>query len=516
MSRELHYTEVLNMYQSGTKIYYSTNDLTVNYVVPVSPDCSYKVAMTEIGNRLRVAFTTSNPMTAAADISCVSIVENPTFSVGYTINYKPTVQGYLVVYVSNAGEHPTISITEKDDGYAFVATEATSSKTLTASINAKAGDWILCTVTTRSNTTLPTDWEILHTSQVLSSSSQRMSMLCKKVDEDGTVSFAVSQSNSERIYVTLIAFHDIGGFRYVEGSERFYDSDSYSSFEVTRPAYGTVVWAMSAHMWSTSSPFPLWECSDISSVALTLPNTAQGRQANFVDSDEGVSRTFISAGGESTPTIIDYVVVTPPAYSPSGSAEFSTTAVRNLASLHKGKVSWNEDKPDGTTVNVYARLSAGDYEACENGGDISCIVPGKDYSGETLFIKVELSTTIPTETPRLSSLFVQLLNEGDDHIIVLEMGTGNTTGIQNAIGEVVVDYRGGTLMGEGGMVPSFNMPFLPKNLTYEGHQNDVEHIDVSIDGNTDLMRVYHRDTAGPGHISVSIDVVSSLIRVDDI
>lgn len=516
MGRELEYAEVLNIYQSGSTIYYDTDYKTVNYVVPVSPDCTYTVVMTEIGNRLRVAFTTSNPIITAADMPCTSIVENPTYSAGYTLRYKPTTPGYLVVYVSNAGEHPVISISEEDDGYAFVSVEANSVKTLTASIDTKAGDWVLCTVTTRSTTTFPEDWEILHTSQVLNNSSQRMSMLCKKIDETGTISLSVSQSNSDRIYITLIAFHNIGGFRYYEGSELFYNSDSYSRFEVAHPGHDRIVWAMTSPLWAPSSPFSPWACSDISSLVLSVPQTVQRRQANFVDSDDGTTRTFIPGGTTNTSAIIDYVEVIPASYYPSGSAEFSITAVRDMATLCQGKLAWDEDKPDGTDISVYAKLSVGDYEVCENGGDIPCIVRGRDYSNETLFVKVELSTIVQNETPKVSNLTLQMYNEGDDHIIVLEMGTGNTTNIQNAIGEVLVEYAGGTLIGEGGMVPNFSIAFLPENLIYEGHQHDIEHIDMGIDVDTELVRVYHRDRNGPEHIDVSIEVASSLIHVDDI
>ena len=328
MAKELQYTEVLNIYQSGSTIYYAASDLTVNYVVPVSPDCTYTIVMTEVGNRLRVAFTAHNPIITAADMPCISIVENPAFSAGYTLRYKPSAVGYLVVYVSSAGEHPTISISETDDGYAFVAKEATSDKTLTASINAKAGDWVFCSVVTRSAATFPDDWELLNNSSVLDNLSQRMAMLCKKVDSSGAVNFTVSQSAAARIYVNLITFHNIGGFKYVEGSELFYNSDVYSRFEVARPGHKTVLWAMTSPLWTTSSPYPGWNCPEIASMAIQLPSTTQQRLANFIDADGGDARTFVPGETANTSAIIDYVIVIPPAYSPNGSAEFSTDALK--------------------------------------------------------------------------------------------------------------------------------------------------------------------------------------------
>ena len=108
------------------------------------------------------------------------------------------------------------------------------------------------------------------------------------------------------------------------------------------------------------------------------------------------------------------------------------------------------------------------------------------------------------------------MDEQDDHILILELGTGNTTSIQNAIGEVTVDYAGGTLMGEGGMVPNFSRTFRPEGLAYEGHQHDIERIDVDISARSELIRVYHHDRNGPEHISVSASATSALIHVDDL
>lgn len=200
-----------------------------------------------------------------------------------------------------------------------------------------------------------------------------------------------------------------------------------------------------------------------------------------------------------------------------GIAEFSSIVIRHMPNIISGLISWKSEIPQGTSVKVYSKLSNVEYSECKSGGKIQCIVPGKDYSNETLTIKVEMSTEDATITPSIYDILIQLLNDGDDHIVVLELGTGTTTNIQNSIGEVNVEYAGGTLKGEGGMIANFASTFLPKDLAYEGHQNDVEHIEVSdISTDLNLIRVYHSYINNLDHVSVSVSVETSLIHIDDI
>ena len=111
-----------------------------------------------------------------------------------------------------------------------------SGTSLTAEIAVQAGQWVLATVTTRSATAYPDGWTLVHESAALNSSNsnQRMAMLCRKADADGTARCTVTQSSAARIYLNLIAFagDDVAGFAYCEGSELLQNSQA-SSF--TRP-----------------------------------------------------------------------------------------------------------------------------------------------------------------------------------------------------------------------------------------------------------------------------------------
>lgn len=316
MSRMLTYIPKVDIYVASDKtIYYAIDENTVNYIIQVCPNSTYTVTMTEMSTRLRVAFTTTNPLTTTSNITGVTLILNDdNYSAGKSFTYKSTQYGYMVLYVSNSGEYPNISIETDgvggDDIYNIYCNEVSSGTALTAPVYADAGDWVLATVTTRSDTAYPDDWELLHVSQITTESTQRMAFLCKRAEANGLLDISITQSNSGRMYINLISIRDIGGFRYIEGSENFYNSnDSGPSFSVQRPYNGHIIWGCSANLWSTASPYPPWICAEISHPVIGLPQTVQQRQANFIDDDAGDERTFITDG--LTSAIIDCVEVLP-------------------------------------------------------------------------------------------------------------------------------------------------------------------------------------------------------------
>lgn len=114
--KELDYDVLVDFFPSSGAINYSVNDQTINYAVPVVKYSTYTVTMTEVGNRLRAVFTTVDPAMITANVSATDIVMNPTFSVGYKFTYFAKADGWLVVYVSNSGERPKISIVTNGAG----------------------------------------------------------------------------------------------------------------------------------------------------------------------------------------------------------------------------------------------------------------------------------------------------------------------------------------------------------------------------------------------------------------
>lgn len=188
--------------------------------------------------------------------------------------------------------------------------ETTGGTTLTGDISAKAGDWILATVTTRSATTFPSDWTVLRSSTVLdsSASNQRMFFLCKQVTEGGVQSITVTQTDSARIYINLLCFAGIQGFKYHSGTE-VYSNTGEKTVTVTRPAYDLVVWGCTTNLWASSSPYGVWLCDDLPAYSLT---GVQARQANFIDNDPSVTQRVFTPSPNSDgakPYIIDCVEV---------------------------------------------------------------------------------------------------------------------------------------------------------------------------------------------------------------
>lgn len=203
----------------------------------------------------------------------------------------------------------------------------------------------------------------------------------------------------------------------------------------------------------------------------------------------------------------------------SGYIEFATDLLQRAGSLAASKITWLEDVPEGTSLSVFSKVSSGSYGLCSNGGSLFGVKPGSDYSNETLFLKVEMSTEDPLLTPSLSDLFVQILGMGDDHILVLSFNPGNVNSIQNAVGEVQVSYDGsGSLKGLGGPVLAFDKAFTPVGLDPKNNPHDVEHLDVSeISAVSKLLRVYYHNTKADEHIGItSITSTCALIPISDI
>lgn len=202
------------------------------------------------------------------------------------------------------GSEPSISTTWK----CFKTTGGTS---LTGTLDVEEGMWVLATVTTRSVTTYPDDWTLLHESTPLNNDNinQRMSFLCKKAESSGTISITITQSSSAIIYINLIGIKGINGFKYNEGSE-YYTNSTYSSYAMARPSYKKIIWGLSCVSWASSSPYGDWTCDELAGKPISLIEDAERRQANFIDKLPSVNKRF--RPNATTACIIDYVIVLEP------------------------------------------------------------------------------------------------------------------------------------------------------------------------------------------------------------
>lgn len=190
--------------------------------------------------------------------------------------------------------------------------EQTTATSLTKSIKAKAGEWLLATVSTRSETTFSEGWEVLSQSAMIATgnSQQQMFFLCKEALEDGEYALEVTQASSARIYINLLAVPDIKGFHHYEGSE-FSTNVTTQSIAIDRPPFENIIWGCSAITWNATVPYGKWQCDTLHPMCYN-DTKAQPRQANFMDTDITVDkRTFSPSVSDGSVMIIDFVEAMP-------------------------------------------------------------------------------------------------------------------------------------------------------------------------------------------------------------
>lgn len=231
-----------------------------------------------------------------------------------------------------------------------------------------------------------------------------------------------------------------------------------------------------------------------------------------------VDYSFLSDGaGQFILSTDAYPIIT--AHVPFGCVEFSTTAIRKVSNVKDSSIWWDANVPENTTLKIFTKLSNGAYVQCESGGKIECVESNADLSAETLYIKVEMTTSDVFKTPALDSIKFVIYDQADTTRIVLLFPSGTPNSIQRAVGDVTIAYDGsGTLTGQGGPVLAFEQKFTPKNLDPKNNPYKEEHIELSnIQATSNLKRIYHSDSFEPEHIDItSITGVCALISINDI
>lgn len=161
-----------------------------------------------------------------------------------------------------------------------------------------------------------------------------------------------------------------------------------------------------------------------------------------------------------------------------------------------------------TSIKLYTKVDGGAYAEATNGGDI----PGLPDGPCTLSIKAELETEADWKTPKLDKILVR--SDTDKKVLMLTSAIPN---FSSAIGNITVSYDGhGGLRGEGGNAAAFTGTFTPTNLTWKGHQNDEEHIEVDIDADVDLIAIVYRNTKEDEHIELTLSAAIALIDIHDL
>ena len=181
-------------------------------------------------------------------------------------------------------------------------------------------------------------------------------------------------------------------------------------------------------------------------------------------------------------------------FKPSGNAILTLS---NYVAGGGDSLFWIADIPENTSLNLYTKVNNGAWKQVRSNGGM---IDGLPSGACTLQIKAEMTTTDNTKSPKLTGLSIR--NSTDKKILVLTSAPPN---FSSAIGNMTVNYDGlGGLSGLGGPTAPFSGAFTPTGLTWKGHQNDEEHINVSMSATAGTTLItYHSAQNDNEHLSVS-------------
>lgn len=206
-----------------------------------------------------------------------------------------------------------------------------SGTSISGTVNAKAGDYVLATVSARSALTIPDSMTYLYKGNVFASNdvNQSMSFAYQKIAEDGTYTYTFKQATAGRMYLSLIVLSDIDGLSY--SGKYHIEVRSKTPVSVPEKSDGDMlVWGCSSTVWLTSdtSNSKSWITNpdDLTYIG-GASNSGQSRQANFIDFGTGaVNRTFLPyENTDDLVFVVDAVEIIPKTITPSPSPSPSPT-----------------------------------------------------------------------------------------------------------------------------------------------------------------------------------------------
>lgn len=232
----------------------------------------------------------------------------------YSDSNKPCKYKFLAIAMENHSDaeiiencaflHEKYSIPVGLGINASVWVESTGSTTLTGSINTISGTDVVAIVTTRSDTTFSSGWELIATTPIFSSTTQRAYVL-KKTATSTSESIVATQEVSNRIYIELLSFSRT--ITLTKNWEFAISSDDQQTYTAPAKVAGQkVLWVWSANLWSTSSPYGKWATTPNDIVRYSATTDVQDRQAVFFDNGRGAAaaRTFTSVSNTSAAALM--------------------------------------------------------------------------------------------------------------------------------------------------------------------------------------------------------------------
>ena len=207
-----------------------------------------------------------------------------------------------------------------------------SGTSISGTVNAKAGDYVLATVSARSALTIPDSMTYLYKGNVFASNgaNQSMSFAYQKIAEDGTYTYTFKQATAGRMYLSLIVLSDIDGLSY--SGKYHIEVRSKTPVSVPEKSDGDMlVWGCSSTAWlnsDTSNSISWITNPDDLTYIGGASNSGQSRQANFIDFGTGaVNRTFLPYENSDGDLffVVDAVEIIPKTITPSPSPSPSPT-----------------------------------------------------------------------------------------------------------------------------------------------------------------------------------------------
>ena len=193
-------------------------------------------------------------------------------------------------------------------------------------------------------------------------------------------------------------------------------------------------------------------------------------------------------------------------YKSSGTAVFTL----NYTVSGNDTLIWTATVPEDTSIVMATSVNGGSYTNITNNSVISGL-PSVGTSC-TLRVRATLSTSDTAKTPMLNQ--VRIASDADKQILVLGLAVPN---ISSAIGDVGIAYDGlAGLRGRGGPVAAFDEDYTPTGLTWKGHQNEEEHIEMSMSANVNLRQVTYYNTQETEHIEMSMSATVTLTHINDL
>lgn len=185
--------------------------------------------------------------------------------------------------------------------------ETTSGTVLTGNIDAEAGDFLIATISVRSEITIQDDMTLVESGSIAeSSTNQSLNFAYKKITVGGSQSVTVKQKSSGRIYLILIVVRNVMSINYTGDYKKTLTSNLNSSPAsiVKKTENESVLWGITTIITRDGETF--------SCVPNDMTTVSQIRLASFADVSSNEKEHHIKYSlSESHTFLIDAVELVP-------------------------------------------------------------------------------------------------------------------------------------------------------------------------------------------------------------